>query len=116
MQTRSCSSKRPSWFISSSKPRSARTSSPSASRNWHKFIAGIFGRWRGICATFSFVPCRTDEAIMSAEQDIRDAEARLYKAMIANDAAGLDAITSAELAYVHSTAVVESKAEWLAGV
>jgi len=53
---------------------------------------------------------------MSAEQDIRDAESRLYRAMIANDGAALDALTSSELAYVHSTAVVESKTEWLAGV
>lgn len=52
---------------------------------------------------------------MSVEQDIREAESKLYQAMIANDGAALAALTSADLAYVHSTAVVESKAEWLAG-
>src|SRR5215216_2095029 len=53
---------------------------------------------------------------MSAEQDIRDAESKLYRAMIANDVAALDDICSSELAYVHSIALVENKTEWLAGV
>ena len=53
---------------------------------------------------------------MSAEQDIREAESRLYAAMIANDGAALAELCSSELAYVHSTAVVESETEWLAGV
>lgn len=36
--------------------------------------------------------------------------------MIANDGAALAALTSDDLVYVHSTAVAETKAEWLAGV
>ena len=52
---------------------------------------------------------------MSIEQEIRDAETRLYRAMIANDAAALADLCSEDLVYVHSTAVPETKAEWLAG-
>ena len=40
----------------------------------------------------------------------------LYRAMLAHDIAGLDALLAAECRYVHSTGVVESKAEFLAGV
>ena len=53
---------------------------------------------------------------MSAEQEIRYAESRLYQAMIANDGATIAELTSTDLVYVHSTAVAESKTEWLAGV
>lgn len=52
----------------------------------------------------------------AAEQEIRDAERKLYDAMIANDGEALAGLTSADLAYVHSTAVVETKTAWLAGV
>jgi ketosteroid isomerase-like protein len=53
---------------------------------------------------------------MNVEQEVRAAERRLYDAMIANEGAALAALTSSDLAYVHSTSVVESKDEWLAGV
>ena len=53
---------------------------------------------------------------MSVDQEIRKAESKLYQAMIDNDEQALAALTSRDLAYVHSTAVVESKDEWLAGV
>jgi ketosteroid isomerase-like protein len=44
------------------------------------------------------------------------AEHALYQAMIAKDFASLERILSPDLVYVHSTAVAESKAEYLAGV
>jgi len=40
----------------------------------------------------------------------------LYQAMLAHDIAALDTLLAAECRYVHSTGVVESKAEFLAGV
>jgi len=52
---------------------------------------------------------------MSVEQEVRDAESKLYRAMIANDGAALADLCSEDLVYVHSTAVPETKAEWLAG-
>ncbi len=49
-------------------------------------------------------------------RDIRAAERALYRAMIAKDYAALDKILAPGLVYVHSTAVAESKPEYLAGV
>lgn len=47
---------------------------------------------------------------------VRRAERALYDAMIAQDFAALDRLLDADLAYVHSTAVSEGKAQYLAGV
>jgi ketosteroid isomerase-like protein len=47
---------------------------------------------------------------------VRRAERALYDAMIARDFAALERLLDADLAYVHSTAVSEGKAEYLAGV
>ena len=48
--------------------------------------------------------------------EIRAAERRLYVAMVAKDFAALGEILAPDLIYVHSTAVAESRAEYLAGV
>lgn len=47
---------------------------------------------------------------------IHAAEAALYRAMIAKDFVALEKILSPDLVYVHSTAVSETKREYLAGV
>ena len=52
----------------------------------------------------------------AAENEIRGRESALYRAMIGKDFAALEQILSAELVYIHSTAVAESKKEYLAGV
>ena len=52
----------------------------------------------------------------SIENEIRAAEAALYRAMIAKDFPALEQILSADLVYMHSTGVTETKAEYLAGV
>jgi ketosteroid isomerase-like protein len=52
----------------------------------------------------------------AAVQQILRAERALYQAMIAKDYAAFERILSPGLVYVHSTAVVESKQEYLAGV
>ena len=52
----------------------------------------------------------------SVENEIRAAEASLYRAMIAKDFPALEKILSADLVYIHSTGVAETKAEYLAGV
>jgi ketosteroid isomerase-like protein len=52
----------------------------------------------------------------AVENEIRKAERALYEAMIANDGPALAALASDDLVYVHSTAVAETKDEWLAGV
>ncbi len=49
-------------------------------------------------------------------QQILRAERALYEAMIAKDYAAFERILSPALVYVHSTAVAESKQEYLAGV
>lgn len=51
-----------------------------------------------------------------AEQEIRAAEAALYRAQIAKDLAALDRLLSPDLVYVHSTAVAESKRAYLDGI
>jgi hypothetical protein len=43
-------------------------------------------------------------------------EAALYKAMLAFDYAALDKILSDDVRYIHSTGVVEDKAEYFAGL
>ena len=56
---------------------------------------------------------------MTREADatpILAAEQSLYRAMIGSDFTALDRILSPALVYVHSTAVSESKEEYLAGV
>jgi ketosteroid isomerase-like protein len=55
----------------------------------------------------------TDEV---AVQQILQAERALYRAMIAKDYATLERILSPQLVYVHSTAVAETREEYLAGV
>jgi hypothetical protein len=49
-------------------------------------------------------------------QQVLQAEHALYQAMIAKDYAALEQILSPSLVYVHSTAVTESKQEYVAGV
>ena len=49
------------------------------------------------------------QAILQGERD-------LYRAMIAQDFAALERILSPDLVYVHSTAVAETKQEYLQGV
>ena len=56
---------------------------------------------------------------MSSEatvQQVLQAEHALYQAMIAKDYAVFERILSPSLVYVHSTAVAESKQEYLSGV
>ena len=48
--------------------------------------------------------------------DIAAAEQALYRAMIAQDLAALDAILADDSVYIHSTAVAESKQGYLDGV
>ena len=55
----------------------------------------------------------SDEATV---QQILRAERALYQTMIAKDYAAFERILSPDLVYVHSTAVAESKVEYLAGV
>lgn len=49
-------------------------------------------------------------------KQVQQAERALYAAMIAKDYGAFEAILSPDLVYVHSTAVAESKEEYLAGV
>ncbi len=49
-------------------------------------------------------------------QRVLHAERDLYRAMIAQDFAALERILSPDLVYVHSTAVAETKQEYLQGV
>jgi ketosteroid isomerase-like protein len=48
--------------------------------------------------------------------EITEAEQALYRAMIAQDFAALDALLAADVVYIHSTAVAETKGGYLAGV
>src|SRR5215472_15668400 len=48
--------------------------------------------------------------------EIAAAEQMLYRAMIAQDFAALDAILADDLVYIHSTAVAETKDGYLAGI
>jgi ketosteroid isomerase-like protein len=50
------------------------------------------------------------------ELELRTAERALYDAMIRKDLVALAELLSSDLAYVHSTGVVESKDEYLAAV
>jgi ketosteroid isomerase-like protein len=47
---------------------------------------------------------------------VRRTERALYDAMVARDLAALERALAPDLVYVHSTAVAESRAEYLAGV
>jgi ketosteroid isomerase-like protein len=49
----------------------------------------------------------------TAADQIRDAEARRYAAMIANDRKALDALLADDLVYTHSTAAKETKTEFV---
>ena len=51
-----------------------------------------------------------------AAQQVLQAERDLYRAMIAPDFAALERILAPDLVYVHSTAVAETKQEYLQGV
>jgi hypothetical protein len=53
---------------------------------------------------------------MSDTQVIVGRESELYKAMLAFDYLALDGLLSDEVSYIHSTAVVETKAEYFAGL
>jgi hypothetical protein len=53
---------------------------------------------------------------MSDTQIIADREIELYRAMLAFDYSALDEVLSDEVSYIHSTAVVETKAEYFAGM
>jgi ketosteroid isomerase-like protein len=48
--------------------------------------------------------------------DVVAAEQALYRAMIAQDFAALDALLADDVVYIHSTAVAEDKQSYLAGV
>ena len=52
----------------------------------------------------------------SVDADVRRSERALYDAMVARDFAALERTLAPDLVYVHSTAVTESRAEYLAGV
>jgi hypothetical protein len=53
---------------------------------------------------------------MPDTQIITDRENELYKAMLAFDYPALDRILSDDVSYIHSTGVVETKAEYFAGM
>jgi ketosteroid isomerase-like protein len=53
---------------------------------------------------------------MALVDDIGAVEQTLYRAMIARDFAALDTILADDVVYIHSTAVAEDKAGYLAGV
>jgi hypothetical protein len=53
---------------------------------------------------------------MPDTQIISDRENELYQAMLAFDYPVLDSILSDEVSYIHSTGVVETKAEYFAGL
>src|ERR1700744_635149 len=53
---------------------------------------------------------------MSDPQMIMERENELYRAMLAFDYAALDGLLSDEVSYIHSTAVVETKAEYFSGL
>src|SRR2546428_4431285 len=52
----------------------------------------------------------------AATGEILEAERSLYQAMIRKDFAALEQILSPDLVYIHSTAVAETRSEYLAGV
>lgn len=52
----------------------------------------------------------------STTASVVQAEKALYRAMIAQDFAELEALLADELSYIHSTGVLESKRGYLAGV
>jgi ketosteroid isomerase-like protein len=53
---------------------------------------------------------------MMSERDVAAAEQALYRAMIAQDFAALDALLADDVVYIHSTAVAESKQGYFDGV
>jgi ketosteroid isomerase-like protein len=53
---------------------------------------------------------------MALVDEIDAVERELYRAMIAQDFAALDAILADDVVYIHSTAVAEDKAGYFAGV
>lgn len=53
---------------------------------------------------------------MPDAETIANREAELYKAMLEFDYAALDRLLSDEVRYIHSTGVVETKADYLAGM
>jgi ketosteroid isomerase-like protein len=48
--------------------------------------------------------------------DVLSAERELYRAMITNNPKAIESLLAPDLVYVHSTAVAESRDEYLAGV
>jgi ketosteroid isomerase-like protein len=53
---------------------------------------------------------------VAAVKDVLRAEQDLYRAMVAHDRAALHRMLAPDVVYVHSTAVAESRDEYLAGV
>jgi Domain of unknown function (DUF4440) len=53
---------------------------------------------------------------MPDTESVANREAELYQAMLAFDYAALDRLLSDEVRYIHSTGVVETKAEYFAGM
>ena len=49
-------------------------------------------------------------------RDLLDGERALYRAQVAGDAAAIAPMLDADLVYIHSTGVAESKVQYLAGV
>jgi ketosteroid isomerase-like protein len=52
----------------------------------------------------------------STEAEVRRTERALYDAMVVRDFAALERLLAPDLVYVHSTAVAETRTEYLAGV
>jgi ketosteroid isomerase-like protein len=61
-------------------------------------------------------PTSTDADRTALLQQIMDSERALYRAQIAGSIDEIAPVLSADLVYVHSTGVAESKEEYLAGV
>jgi uncharacterized protein YciI len=57
-----------------------------------------------------------DQAGGGAEQEIRELEARRFKAMTDQDTAALDRLLSDDLTYTHSSARVDSKAQFISSI
>jgi hypothetical protein len=61
-------------------------------------------------------PATTPVRAGSPAGELVEAERSLYQAMIRKDFAALERMLSPELVYIHSTAVAETRSEYLAGV
>jgi ketosteroid isomerase-like protein len=61
-------------------------------------------------------PTSTDAGRAALQQQVVEAERALYRAQIAGSVERLRSMLGADLVYIHSTGVAESKEEYLAGV